>query len=92
MLNQMMTSRGPVPEDIQNFGGMLANLNLESTEGFFKGSVLGADGSVALIFVSDTMVRAFRNGNTFSMNSFEVSNLTFLLIIFHESLKYNLFF
>lgn len=76
MYRQMILNRGPVPEDLRSFGERLVNLNLESTQGIFKGTVVGTDGSVALVFATDKMVRAFQGATSFSVDgTFEVSFL-----------------
>lgn len=68
MYNQMKANRGEAPEDLENFGERIANLNIQSVEGLFKGTVFATDGSIALLFVSDTMLRAFQHGTKFSMD------------------------
>lgn len=80
----MMENRGEIPEDLQVFGERLTNLNLESTEGFFKGTVTGTDGSIALIFASETMLRALQNATTFSMDS--ISDVNIIYINFAKNL------
>lgn len=79
MMNyQMILNRGPVPDELQAFGQMLNNLNLENTEGVFRGIVVGSDASVALVFATNPMIRAFQEGTTFAMdNTFEVRFLIY---------------
>lgn len=87
MFQQMTLHRGPVPEDIETFGERIVNLNLESVEGLFRGTVFGTDGSTALIFASDTMLTAIQNGTTFSMDSaFEVNIVSKYIINFNSKL------
>lgn len=68
MYSKMIEGRGPIPEDLLTFGQILQNLNLECTEGIFRGTVVGTDNSVALIFASDTMIEAFSRGSSFSVD------------------------
>lgn len=82
MYRQMILNRGPVPENLLTFGERLVNLNLESTEGIFKGTVLGIDGSVALLFATDQMINAFQNATGFAMDgTFEVGFLNKIIYV-----------
>lgn len=76
MIRQSLMFREPISQHLRVFGERLLQLNLEVTEGIYRGVVQGDDNSTALIFASDLMLNLLETAKSLRLDgTFDVSIL-----------------